>query len=139
MKLTKALILSCADKGSLDALWEATNSNCVECEQCKRCTSCERCISCEECTNSTDCVNCYNVDNSDNCTSCKHLGNAHNCSSCNGYRDDLKCRKLYQCQQCLNCTRCMFVVGATDAKNVVMGIQLTAAEFDQVWAVAGFG
>lgn len=129
MKLTKALILACADKAALDLLWTETNTDCVEVTECRRCERCERCTQCED---------CLNVDNSTNCVNCQNLGNAHDCTNCKGYTDALKMRKLYKCTNCLSSQRVAYMDGATDAKNMVMGIQFTADEFNQIWTRLGF-
>lgn len=137
-KPTKAQILAQTNLDGLLAIWDG-NTNCTDCVNCKRCSNCTGCVACEECDGSTNCVSCINVDSSTECVGCQNLGNAHKCSNCRGYvmSGTAKTRKLYACVNCENCRRCMFITGMQNQENVVMYVQLTAAEFNQVWAAAG--
>lgn len=102
------------------------------------------CIGCVDCANSKGCNNCVNVaasrylercsraSNSTHSTDCRFVDKCHHSTNCIGMTAD-RASKLYECNNCESCDNCAFCDNLKGAKNVVIGVQLTAAEFATVW------
>lgn len=138
-KPTKAQVLAAATKAALVALYNANDLDCVEVVECIRCKTCTRCTRCNDCKNCTDCFDCREVTNGLNCSNCSNLKDATNCENCHG-SDANGSQKLFGCHNCTFVERSFFVrdVVGTEAqpiRNRFMHLELTAAEFDSIWAL----
>lgn len=138
-KPTKAQILACTTRAALQALFDANDPDCVDVVDCVRCKTCTRCERCKDCKNCVDCFDCVEVTNGTNCQKCSNLKDASACFNCHG-SDANAAQKLIGCENCTFVERCFYVkdvtgTEATPVRNRFMNIELTAAEFDALWAL----
>jgi hypothetical protein len=109
----------------------ATNTNCTGCELC---THCDTCSNCSECNNAIRCIDCNNADNCTDSLGLVHCNLCYNSRNCRGQIGN-RSTKLYLCENCLECDRCICVKGGKGLKNRILGFQITAAQFDALWAL----
>ncbi len=138
-KVTKAEVLAAPTRAALIALADSNWPDCVDCIECKRCRTCTTCERCIECRNCTACIECREVTNGTDCRGCSNLTNATDCTNCHGL-DSNPAQKLHGCENCTLVERSFYVSNETGTeanpiRNRFMHIQLTAAEFDALWAL----
>jgi hypothetical protein len=125
LREAKTLLIANVDSLASDTSWQCTG--CKNCQQCKLCKDCERCVSCY------DCVGCFD------CSESSSLENCHGCKKCFG-SDVARVKMLRDCSDCVYVERSILVVGERGTPSEPIAnrfgkLQLTAAEFDVIWAL----
>jgi len=115
---------------NVDSLASDTSSQCTGCKNCQRCASCKNCEDCAACR---DCEGCSD------CIGCSSLEDCHGCKKCFG-SDAGRVKMLRDCADCVYVERSILVSGERGTADVPISnrfgpLQLTAAEFDVIWAL----
>jgi hypothetical protein len=137
-KLIKSAVLACTTQLEAKALavespTSTDSAGAIRCVNCERCPACIDCEDCVDCTGCRDCARC------EGCSDCSSLEDSFDSQRCVG-TDTERATMLRGCADCSFISRSMFVAferGTAEKPiaNRFGNLQLTAAEFDQMWAL----
>jgi hypothetical protein len=102
-------------------------------------TACRKCAACTTCRNCERCVNCSGCDDSTWLGSSVAPNGCHQCTNCHGsdpaIEGSARSVKLYGCNNLHRCSRCIFTDNIVGGRNLIYGVQVTAAMFDTAEAL----
>ena len=98
------------------------------------CVRCKKCVKCSGCRNCTSCINCSSCDDSTFLGGTDANNGCAYCSRCHGSKEN-RCVRLYYCAELLDCDRCLWTRNVVGGRNLIYGVQVSAAQFEAAEAI----